>query len=144
MTTIAWDGETLAADTQWTFGGDIDAHGVKIVRKGPVLAGASGTTAYCVAFLDWFKSGMVGDAPPCAHPTNSEWSYWGLIIHPPTIMLLMETGWIRLAASRYALGSGANFATGAMDHGATAEDAVRIAMKRDSKSGGDVTVLKAA
>lgn len=141
MTTIAWDGQTLAADTQMTFGGDIDAHTVKITKRGPVLAGASGTTSCCQAFLDWFASGMIGDPPPSAHPTNADWSYWGLIIYDGRIILHTETGWVRFTAPLYALGSGANVAAGAMEHGATADEAVKIAMKRDNKTGGEITVL---
>jgi len=42
----------------------------------------------------------------------------------------------------YALGSGYQVAMGAMEFGATAEEAVRAAIKWDTGSGGDVTVLR--
>lgn len=42
----------------------------------------------------------------------------------------------------YAIGSGSEFAWGAMDCGATAEQAVRVAMKRDSGSGGTVRTFE--
>jgi len=40
----------------------------------------------------------------------------------------------------YTLGSGERFATGAMDHGKSASQAVKYAMTRDSNTGGKVLV----
>lgn len=40
-----------------------------------------------------------------------------------------------------AVGSGMDFAIGAMEHGATPEEAVGIASKRDPGTGGTITVL---
>lgn len=40
----------------------------------------------------------------------------------------------------YTLGSGAHYATGAMDHGKTAREAVKYAMTRDSNTGGRIRV----
>lgn len=40
------------------------------------------------------------------------------------------------------MGSGGEFASGAMAMGATAAEAVRIAMKFDTKTGGEITVLR--
>lgn len=45
-------------------------------------------------------------------------------------------------AQSYAIGSGSEFAWGAMDCGATAAQAIRIAMKRDSGTGGQIRTFE--
>jgi hypothetical protein len=50
--------------------------------------------------------------------------------------------WESVDAPYFAVGSGARFALPAMDAGATAEDAVRIGMRRDPFSGGRLTTLR--
>lgn len=123
----------------------MDGIQVKIVRRGPVMAAASGTAAMCQAFRDWFVSGMIGDPPQAQHALNSEWSYWVVLFHDETILCWQAAGWVRIFAPYFApyfaTGSGADFATGAMAHGATAEEAVRAAIMHDTNSGGEITVL---
>ena len=42
----------------------------------------------------------------------------------------------------YAIGSGCEFATGAMEMGATAEEAVQVAIKHSTSCGGPINVLR--
>lgn len=141
MTTIAYRDGVLAADTRMTINGCMDGSQVKIVRRGPVMAAASGTAAMCQRFRDWFTGGMVGDPPAAQHEQVSDWSYWGLIFHGDTILCWQGPGWVRVVAPYFATGSGAEYATGAMAHGATAEEAVRAAMAHDTSTGGEVMVF---
>lgn len=50
--------------------------------------------------------------------------------------------WVKQDPGYYATGSGAPYALAAMDAGASARDAVKIAIKRDANSGGRVQSLK--
>lgn len=50
--------------------------------------------------------------------------------------------WVKQDPGYYATGSGAPYALAAMDAGASAREAVRIAIKRDVNSGGRVQSLK--
>lgn len=142
MTTIAYRDGVLAADSRMTLNGVVDGSQVKIVRRGNVMAAATGTAAMCQQFRDWFIGGMVGDPPAGEHEKNSDWSYWGMIFHGETILCWQASGWVRIVAPYFASGSGGDFATGALAHGATAEEAVRAAIAHDASSGGEVMVLR--
>jgi 20S proteasome alpha/beta subunit len=50
--------------------------------------------------------------------------------------------WVKQDPGYYATGSGSPYAFAAMDAGATAKEAIRIAIKRDANSGGKVQSLK--
>jgi len=50
--------------------------------------------------------------------------------------------WVKQDPGYYASGSGSPYAFAAMDAGASARDAVRIAIKRDANSGGRVQSLR--
>jgi hypothetical protein len=50
--------------------------------------------------------------------------------------------WVKQDPGYYATGSGSPYAFAAMDAGASAKDAVRIAIKRDANSGGRVQSLR--
>ncbi len=141
MTTIAYRDGILAADTQMTLNNCVDGTQIKIVRRGLVMAAASGTAAMCQQFRDWFIMGMDGDPPPAQHSQNPDWNYWGLLFHGATILCWQAPGWVRIVAPYFAMGSGGDYATGAMAFGATSEEAILAAMKHDTSTGGEVTVL---
>lgn len=96
----------------------------------------------CQRFRDWFLGGMIGEPPEAQHSQNADWSYWGVIFTPRHILVWQAPGWVIINAPYFATGSGAEYATGAMAHGATAEEAVRAAMLHDTNSGGEITVLR--
>lgn len=142
MTTVAWDGKNLVADTQ-------GAHGnlkFKIVKAmkfstetmGELMVGGSGDGADIHAFIGWVKSGMaLKDFP--AMPRDSI-----------TMLVINKYGAQRFEASPWplpvlekftAIGSGSDFAIGAMVMGADAEKALEIAKKYDLNTGGELTVL---
>lgn len=140
MTTIAYRDGVLAADSQTTYGASTERTFGKTVRRGAVLAGASGSSAICQRFLDWFRAGMSGDPP--AMSSGDDHDATGIIVHGPHhILLLNKVGWERRRAEFYAIGSGGEIATGAMAMGASAERAVEIATQHDAYTGGPITVL---
>lgn len=139
MTTIAYRDGVLAADTLATWGDSRDGRCTKIAKRGPVLAAGAGSMAQVQAFLDWFRAGMKGDPPPAQAGDNSAFCY---LIEPSGWFLMWgPRGWERSRDDALALGSGGEYARGAMSAGATAEEAVAIAILHDVKSGGPITVL---
>lgn len=141
MTTIAYRDGVIAADTLATWGSSRDGAFTKVAKRGPYLAGVSGGVAACQRFLDWFSMGLRGDPPQM--PDGDRTSH-GIIILPDDRMLTWgPTGWERTRIiDHYAMGSGGEFAQGALAMGATAERAVQVAIQYDTKSGGDITVLR--
>lgn len=142
MTTIAYRDGVLAADTRSSSNDCVlsDRH-PKIVRRGRVMAAATGTTAMCREFLAWVSGGMRGAPPENPHPSNSEWTYWGLVVSPTGAWVFQEPGVVPVTSEFYAMGSGRDFALGAMMAGASAADAVAVAMRLDTCSGGEVRAL---
>jgi 20S proteasome alpha/beta subunit len=61
-----------------------------------------------------------------------------------TLWLYEGSVWAKQDPGYYATGSGSAYAFAAMDAGASAKDAIRIAIKRDASSGGRVQSLKLA
>lgn len=140
MTTVAYRSGILAADTLVTINTHRDGYTLKIAKKGPFLAAATGTLARAQAFMDWFRGGLVGHPPPMG---DGETRATGHIFMPDgLIMAYTNLGWLKMRAEYYANGSGCDYAYGAMVTGASAYDAVKAALIHDTASGGEITVLK--
>lgn len=140
MTTVAYRDGIIAGDSQVT-SGDVDVgRAVKIERKGSVVVGVAGCLAFCQGFLDWFRGGMKGD-PPIMRKDDSRAE--AIVVYGGHVLSRDNDGWDRLRAPYYAIGSGRQFAMGAMAAGASAEGAVRCAIKHDVYSGGEVIILRA-
>ena len=143
MTTIAYRDGVLAADTAMARGGTLYPGSItKIVRaSNGCLAGAAGTAGYNGAFLRWALAGMEGD-PPTAKQDDRDCDT-GIIFRPDGSVVLYEpTGWFETHPGVYAIGSGREFALGAMRAGADAEQAVMAAAAHDPYTGVPVTVLR--
>lgn len=141
MTTICYRDGQMAADTLTCFNSTILGYTDKIERlPDGSLIGACGTGALCRAVIEWFKAGRPKDDKPVIVPNCN---FTALVVSPDGSMALwhedFQPGPFR--AEFVSIGSGADFADGAMAMGASAEQAVRIAMTRDTATGGDVTVL---
>lgn len=138
MTTIAWDGTTLAGDRQ------------RDIRRTPVAAtkifkldapiqvsnleraqmfGCAGDSAEAVAFRAWVETGAVGrldvkDIDVVAIDAVGRcWFAGASMIFIP------------IPLPFWGIGSGADYAMGAMARGATAREAVKIASDFDIGSG---------
>lgn len=138
MTTIAYRDGIMAADTLITSNGMVDGYHQKIARNAVGdLAGASGNSAKCCAFLAWFSGGEKHEPPEWDEETGN-----GLIVRcDGAVELYMQHGRSDLRADFYAIGSGYQIAIGAMAAGASAKEAVAAAIKIDTCSGGEITVL---
>jgi 20S proteasome alpha/beta subunit len=140
VTTIAFRAGILCSDSLVTSNGMRDGRKQKICRVGRVLVAGAGSSAMCLRFQEWVRKGMKGSAP-----TDDNDEANGLIIAPGTpdpLMLVFGTvGCWPVHAPFVALGSGGPFAMGAMQAGASAEEAVRAAIQLDVYSGGDIQRL---
>jgi ATP-dependent HslUV protease subunit HslV len=143
MTTIAYRDGMLAADTLITCGDSRDGFAAKIVKVDGMLCGASGSAIHGQAFVAWLKKGREGDCPLLGLGEKDRTN--GIMVSPDgKLRMWSDTGFwdFEPHGGYYAIGSGCEYATGAMAMGATAEQAVRVAIKHDVRSGGDVTVLR--
>lgn len=135
MTVIAWDGQTLAADRQRTFGGTPTTmrKARKIVAPdGRVfLVGCCGRSDFIQMFLAWLEGGERPSFPVtedfAAIVIDQRHRIW--VIHDT--LIYVEVFGIAL----WGIGSGGNYAMGAMEHGATAAQAVKVASRLDINCG---------
>jgi hypothetical protein len=106
----------------------------------PALFAGAGTTVYSDAMIEWLMAGMPDEHKP-EMPTTPD-SF--------TVIVATETGVfeyidslrpIPLGQVKWAIGSGAAYAFGAMDAGASAKRAVEIASNRDVSTGLGVDTL---
>lgn len=137
MTTVACDGQTVAADTMQV-GSYIDPVAFqKIHRVGRTIIGVAGDIAQCSVFIRWFKD----QSKPKPSPENMK-DFEAMVVRDDTayyydeLLELVETG------LPCAIGSGSKFAMAAMLAGADAVKAVKIAMKLDIRTGGKVRTIK--
>lgn len=150
MTTIAYRDRVLASDGQVSWGDRIDNYNLKKVRKiNGCLVGGAGRLASVLQFFDWFQEWsdaqqVQGDAPHVKvfvpEGINDE-DFIGLVIFADEIAFMYEGGKksYQLELNGYfAIGSGSDYALAAMDSGASAEEAVAVAIKRDVYTGGEI------
>lgn len=143
MTTIAWDGKTLAADRLRTVG-NTPMGATKLFRveapfysgglKGGILFGACGDSWDCAAFRLWVEGGN----PPT--PKNLgvvAIDARGVCWYGGETLIFHE-----VELPYWACGSGADYALGAMAAGKPAREAVEIASGLDVHTGLGVDVLE--
>lgn len=141
MTTIAVADRSMAGDGRSRTGNNIvlDEDKVKVRRlKDGRLLGHAGTAFDTDVLEEWLNDG----ADLAAVPAFDEEHFLALLLYPDgTARALNHLGRTCPAALPTAIGTGEEIALGAMAAGASAEEAVRIACRLDSGSGGLVTVL---
>lgn len=136
MTTIAWDGKVLAADTLVTCNGFRTNYAPKIWREGRLLCGGAGSRTIALQFRDWVRGGMAGPCPLQKDIGNV------FVIRPDGLgVMWCDDGPFTVGPEPWALGSGEHLALGALEMGADALRAVEVAIKHHTGSGGAITVL---
>lgn len=138
MTTLAYRDGELATDSRVTQGDMIVSdtrRKVHRLRDGSLMAWA-GSVQQAELLLQAMRKTKKVTSPKLTdiaalhlRADGSLWEYEG-------------EAWVKQDPGYYATGSGAPYAFAAMDAGASAKDAVRIAIKRDASSGGRVQSLK--
>lgn len=144
MTTIAWDGRTLATDRQADVGGG-KASMTKCSRtdKGELLA-FSGSAAHGLQMVDWYVRGADPDKFPPSQ-RGDDWCRLVVVIPEGKLMAYERTPYpLRFGDRKIAFGSGGDFARAAMHCGCDARQAVEVAACFDPHTGGGVDVLTLA
>ena len=140
MTTIAFKDGVLAADTGIYYGGTYSGRTIKIVKdKHGQLAGLSGNLGDMSAFHEWFLGGCDDTFPEFAEKDSE-----GFIINnDDEIKFCGKSGrFTYIDGPFYVCGSGSHIATGALANGASAEEAVLIAVEYDDCTEKPITILK--
>jgi len=137
MTTIAWDGKTLAVDSKETCSGTVISTKAKKLYTdiGQYKAVAvCGGSADCQKIIEWIMQGEGKGVP-----SNLEDSAVIAIDCKGRAYKYLSPHLNKTKINPpYADGSGWEIALGAMDAGATAVEAVKIASKRDVYTGGRI------
>lgn len=137
MTTIAYRDGVLAADRLITSGTLRCGEMRKIAtNEAGWLCGCAGPITASAIVLAWIEAGAEGE-PPEAKEADA-------IIVSPDGAVHFWTGYGPLTRAHgdfFAVGSGERIAVGAMAAGASAIDAVRIAIAHDTATGGPVDYL---
>lgn len=143
MTTIAFDGKTLAADRKMS-----DRYNVQKIFKVPQgWAAGCGDYDSIVEVVNWLVEGSDRNNLPDLVGRNHRGE------SPADIIIINDKGsvlwltWpflrcVKLAEKKVAYGSGGEFALGAMAAGATAKQAVEIACRLDPYTGKGVDAIQ--
>lgn len=136
MTTIATDGKTMAADSRVT-GGFMNTHR-KLYSIGDSVFGIAGTVSKVLRVVDWISAGCPDGSKP---DVDDEFAilqlspqglwHWDHALRP-----------FQYGTSYAAIGSGAQFALGAMLAGKNPAKAVAIACELDECSGPPIEVAR--
>ncbi len=148
MTTIAWDGTTLAADAcSWS--GVARRRVRKVFRlTAPdgrrFLVAFAGSGAFALAVLGWMRGERCRPDPLGFMPNTELSIQCALVIDErrQVWQLGNELTYSRMRESIYAFGGGQDFAWGALEAGATASQAIRITMKRSDMAGMGVDAVR--
>lgn len=138
MTTITVRDGVMASDSR------ADGEYIMTVEKihrlpdGGVIGG-SGTASILAAVIHWIANGATGEPPS----KQDDDCYFLLLLKPDGTIWRAEnnTTFFRILDPFAATGSGSNFAMAAMELGASAAEAVRVAARYDSGTGGKVRTL---
>lgn len=149
MTTIAYVGGIMAADTLMSRGREITTGAKKIFATGHYLIGFSGSYGVIPALLEFLKDGegaTDGDATLfhkvwADKPDFAEEFCVLLVNRHGTVFYGGDTPPVIVARPFEAIGTGAQFAIGSMAYGAGAKRAVKIAAGLDAFTGGEVISL---
>lgn len=134
MTTIAWDGKTLAADKQMT-NGTLRGQTTKIRRVGGEVLAWTGDQDSGEALAAWYEAGADPARWPSCQKDKDAWAR--LIVARPAGVFTYEREpvAVRIENPFFAWGSGRDFAIAAMHCGRSACEAVELASLYDTASG---------
>lgn len=134
MTTIAYDGKTVAADKQST-ACNMKRRVTKLFRVGGAVVGITGSLDLGMEMVDWLRNGSEPSSFPAAQRT-SEFVHV-LLVNPDGRAFHFEQSPfpVTVESVPYAIGSGMAYAMAAMRLGASAEQAVAVASEFDIYTG---------
>lgn len=137
MTTIAWDGSTLAADRRRTLNGTViraeKIHRVENKDSPFVLCGFAGCCYDAANIRLWIEGKLEKPSVSSTHciAIDKRRQVW---------VTEEKLVWVRVP-SKWAIGSGADYALAAMECGRSARGAITIASKFDQHTGRGILTL---
>jgi ATP-dependent protease HslVU (ClpYQ) peptidase subunit len=142
MTTVAYTKGVLAFDSKASSGGQHAGWVMKGKKTNKYLIAACGSCEDIQAFMDWMESGGKQEDKK-TYGLDRDVDINALVIDKKTRVYQYEGRLYPyvIEADIHALGSGREYAIGAMAAGSSAQQAVRIASKYDSGTGGAVKTL---
>ena len=140
MTTIAWDGKTVAADWQCGFH---KTQVPKIERVKGGIAGGAGQSNLCAMIPEYFNDERDRlKYRQAADQIDKDVTILRVIDEDSAELWMHGTyGAPRIVHPPFAIGSGSEYAMGAMAMGASAAEAVKVAHRFDQHTGREVDVL---
>lgn len=140
MTTIALNATHIAADGRSTWSElGVQPHihrddRVKLIANNGFIYAVAGESAIREALISWHQEGAVpATVPSC----GKSWAF--LVVNTAGATLYDDRSAFPCALRLpFAMGTGESFALGAMDAGASPEEAVRIAAAHDPFTGGKI------
>lgn len=154
MTTIAVKDGIMVGDGRCSLGSTVIKDDmVKVFWINNHLMGGAGRARSISTFAQWLQKHTdytivnqeVGDLVDLIPPVLQDDEEFTALVLTPDKQVLMYDGNVALNLGQdvpASIGSGSVFAIAAMDTGASAEEAVKIAMKRDVYSGGEITIVQ--
>jgi len=144
LTTIAFDGRSVAADRQMTIGGTaIKSPFPKIKRvmiEGvkSICGFSSGNVCHVMPVLEWLQQGCPDERPDISDAKD----FSLILVNRAGVFYSTESlNLVPIGNIPWAIGSGADFALGAMAAGASAKRAVMLTMQLDTSTGMGFDVL---
>lgn len=156
MTVIVYRDGVIASDSQvigrqWTTMGGFKKIGKRVVDGKVYLYGATGETSYAAKFERWIQSDAFlsflkdGEGHPNLEPAARDEQCTGLLFTPEGACIRFEGNYphYELTAPFFAFGTGDMVAMGALEMGATAQQAAQAAVVYDVLTNGEVQFLTA-
>lgn len=145
VTTVVYFDGVLAADRLCAAGSRREGMVRKIAKRKSdgALIGGCGSVSIVSEYIDWFLKGERGKSPSLGEDDKHDAEM--IVVRPGRKVYLYDrTGKYQLKAKAIAMGSGCEYAYGALEMGAGAIEAVKIAIRRDAYSGGGVNAYAMA
>jgi 20S proteasome alpha/beta subunit len=142
MTTIAYDGKTLAADKRACCNSMIGTV-TKIFRVNGLLVGGAGEFSFVLAMVEWVRGGRKLEDFPAAQKDTSDWQEVIVIEVDGTPSMYGRSPYpVRYEQKHVAIGSGREFARAAMYCGKSAREAIEVASALDNGTGNGIDTLE--
>lgn len=147
MTTVAFDGTTLAADSLVTDNWGMKDSVCKILKGKDFVAGGAGERSKIMKWWKVAKDMSFDELLQYGYPDyDSEKNDPALLIAHKTpcsgVFKHSGGGFVLCGRSFHAVGSGRDYALAAMHLGKTATEAVQIAMLFDNTTGGEIDTVQ--
>lgn len=145
MTAIAYRAGILAGDTMTIYDDHVKLNHQKVFKHKGWLYGASGDCPEADDLKAWLFDGLKDPRKVRFNRTTFANRDFNVLAVSPAgeICLIRHVGDLEIVPSEFfAIGAGKQFCCGAMAYGASAEEAVALAIKHCDSVGGDVTRVR--